>query len=188
VTSDDRSWGELRWYEKALSVFTAAIGIPLTLVVLGFSLVFPYELGKTALAETRWALVSVQPSRVCTGAQHSDCLVRTRGRVQAIDGVDVDVRVERAPYVRRVRSLHGVPPAVGSAIVLEDWNGRLVSISDERGRLRTSQWPNPVRDVLEATAALTPFLIVLLLCLLGWRRYRRFNPRPPAAARQAEAP
>jgi hypothetical protein len=81
-----------------------------------------------------------------------------------------------------------VPPAVGSAIVLEDWNGRLVSISDERGRLRTSQWPNPVRDVLEAIAALTPFLIVLLLCLLGRRRYRRFNPRPPAAARQAEAP
>jgi hypothetical protein len=178
VAFEDKSWGELRWYEKALSVFTAVIGIPLTLVVLGFSLVFPYELGKTALDETRWALVSVDPSRVCSGARHSDCLVRTRGRVQALDGAGFVVSVDRAPFVRRVGSLHGVPPAVGSAIVLEDWNGRLVSVSDERrSRLRTSQWPSPVKDILEATAALTPFLIVLLLCLLGWRRYRRFNPR-----------
>jgi hypothetical protein len=117
-----------------------------------------------AVDETRWTFTTVTPSRVCANEQRSNCLFRTPGRVKLVDGSWFSVTVDQAPYVRDATLSHGPAPAVGSVVVLEDWNGRLVSVFDPaRGRRRTGQWPNPSKDLLEAAAALVAPLAVAAL-------------------------
>ena len=64
---------------------------------------------------------------------------------------------------------------------LERWNGRIVSITDPvRENLHTVQWPNPVKDLSEAGAALTALLFIPVLWIVAWllevreRRMARF--------------
>ena len=130
--------------------------------------------------ETRWTFTTVTPSRVCTNEQRSNCLFRMPGRVKFVDGSWFSVTVDQAPYARDATLSHGPAPVVGSVVVLEDWNGRLVSVFDPaRGRRHTGQWPNPSKDLLEAAAALAALLAVPALFFFNWLakaiRRRRSN-------------
>lgn len=75
------------------------------------------------------------------------------------DGSWFTVTIDRAPYLRDAPLSHGPAPAVGSVVVLEDWNGRLVSVFDLRAAaVNTGQWPSPRRDMLEPVGALAVLL------------------------------
>jgi hypothetical protein len=76
-----------------------------------------------------------------------------------------------------VHTLKGLAPAVGSRVVLERWNGRLVSVVDaERRRRHAEEWPRRVHDLLEAGGALVVVIgapVAICWGLLAARRNLR---------------
>jgi hypothetical protein len=134
-----------------------------------FALSFVAVLISIVVNETRWTFTTVTPNRVCANGQHSNCLQRMPGRVKLVDGSWFNATVDRAPYLRDATLSHGPAPAVGSAVVFEDWNRRLVSVFDPAsGRRHTRQWPNPRKDIIEAAVALAFLLLVPVFFLVIW--------------------
>lgn len=162
MADDEKPWAERHSVEKFGTAVAWLIG---GVMVLAFVAV----LISVAVAETRWTFVRVAPSHVCAQEQRTNCLIRTSGRVKIAEGSSFTVNVDRPPYQRVATLSHGPAPTVGSVVVLEDWNGRLVSVFDPaRGRRHTGQWPNPSKDMLEAAAALTALLAVPALFFFDW--------------------
>ena len=159
---DGKPWAKQDVAEKFVTVVVWLIG---GVIVLAFVAV----LISVGVDETRWAFTRVAPSHVCVHEQRTNCLIRTSGRVKIAEGSSFTVNVDRPPYQRDATLSHGPAPTVGSVVVLEDWNGRLVSVSDPaRGRRHTGQWPNPSKDLLEAAAALAALLAVPALFFFDW--------------------
>jgi hypothetical protein len=163
MADDEKPWSELHWLEKAWRVFGVAIG---GVLVLGYAAL----LISVVVDETRWSFTKVTPGHICAHGQRSNCLIRTAGRVKTVDDLgSFTVTVDRAPYLRDAKLAHGPPPAVGSAVMLEDWNGRLVSVVDPtRVRRHTGQWPNPRKDMLAAICALALVLVFPALIVFNW--------------------
>jgi hypothetical protein len=163
MTDDEKPWAELHWLERGWCVFWGTI---LGVMVLAFAAL----LISVVVDETRWSFTKVTPGHICAHGQRSNCLIRTAGRVKTVDVLgSFTVTVDRAPYLRDAKLSHGPPPAVGSAVMLEDWNGRLVSVVDPaRVRRHTGQWPNPRKDMLEAIGALALVLVFPALIVFNW--------------------
>lgn len=159
--------GEKPWADKSRGERASDIvgWLIMGAVLLGFAVTFM----TIAVDEARWTFVKVAPNRVCAHGQRGNCLIRESGRVKEADGSWFTVTIDRSPYIRDATLSHEPAPDVGSVVVLEDWNGRLVSVLDHtRGRLHTVQWPNPAKDLLEAGVALTAVLVVPAVFFFAW--------------------
>jgi hypothetical protein len=141
--------------ERLGNAFDFVFGGAMFLAFCGGLIAVYVILAITAVRESRWAFTDVMPERVCTAGQRHNCMIRTPAQVTAQYGRAFTVSLDRAPYVDDVDTLKGPAPAVGSRVVLERWNGRLVSVVDaQRGRRHAEEWPRRVHDLLEAAAAL----------------------------------
>jgi hypothetical protein len=151
-----------------------AVGGALLLGVVAFLIAGYLFLAMQAVVESRWAFTEVRAERICATGHHHDCLVRTPGLATNVIGFKFDVSLDVAPYAIYVKSLGGPPPSAGSQVVVEEWNGRLVSVVDaEHGRRHAEEWPRRWHDLSEAGAALVVVIGVPALIAWGWIVGRR---------------
>lgn len=179
----EKPWAEKSTGEQISDVVGYAIGGLMLLVAVALLIVI-------VVNESRWAFTTVSPTHMCAHGRRNNCLIRTPARVKLVDGRWFNATTDRAPYHRDATLSHGAAPAVGSVVVMEDWNGRLVSVFDPgRGRRHTKQWPNMRRDLVEAATALTALLaapMVFLTVRLRQAIKRRRSSVGPVTGERAQ--
>jgi hypothetical protein len=176
--AEGKPWAEQSPLAKAGTVvgfvIVGSIWLFFALVLLALYLVLVVQ----GVVESRWAFTNVNPERVCAPSQRHDCLIRMPGRVSSEDGLTFTVGVDRRPYSYSLDTVPGTPPSAGSRVVVETWNGRLVSIVEpQRGRRRAEEWPRKWHDLSEGVAALVVVFGVPGIIIWTWVVGRRDKKR-----------
>src|SRR5438132_5956570 len=148
----------------------------------------------TAVHQVLWMTSGVDLTKPCSAARAKDCVAREPGRVVSTeeggdDNITVAYRDETRTATVYLSGAH--LPSVGTRVVLERWNGKIVSVL-ERGaerRHQTYDWPSISFDSVFVTV-LSLLLagvaaVIYVRWVVGELRRRRLPTReasmPPAA-------